>query len=742
MNAVNSQSFRNIVYNPQDGTITLYTKNTGYQMKIDKYGSLLHTWYGAKPSGRDLSYLIDYSNHSFSGNPADAAANRAYSFDTLPQEYPQEGTGDFRVTGLQIKWPNGSRGTDLRYYSHQIYQGKNTLPGLPSFRNANNVETLVVILKDKYSELYVELYYSVYPDSDLITRSSKVINRTEQLLSINNLSSATLDFIRGDYNLVHFAGRHNLERQITETPLKQGIFSITSSRGTSSHQHNPAAILKKPETTENQGEAYAIALVYSGGFYFDCEKDQIDQTRIVVGMDKQILNWPLNSGESLQSPEVALTYSCSGINGVSQNLHTAIKQNLLPPNSSLVKRPVLINNWEATYFDFTKEKLLELAGIAKELNLDLFVLDDGWFGKRNDDTAGLGDWTTNEQKLGGNLADLVREINKIGLDFGIWIEPEMVNEDSDLYRKHPEWAIQIPARKPNVSRGQLVLDFANPEVQDYLINCIDSILSQAPIKYIKWDMNRSICDWYSGTLRSAEQGKQAHLYVLGVYRVLDYLVTKYPKLLLEGCSGGGGRFDLGMLYYQPQIWTSDDTDAVERLKIQAGTASIYPVSTISAHVSAVPNHQNHRITPLFTRGLVAMQGAFGYELDLSKLNAEEKQTIKQQISFYKKHEALIRTGIYYRLTVPQMAAWEFAAADATQALLVSVYLELPTSAMSKTVLWKGLKKEARYQVTEYIASGKRVLGQFYGQDLMLAGTVLPQPACEHDAVCLLAEITN
>lgn len=741
MNLQKLASPKYINWDAQQKTLTLQTNASTYQIKIDEAGSLLHTWYGAKHSGNDYSYLIELANHSCSGNPSDMMHNRGYSFDTLPQELPQVGTGDFRVTALDIEWPDGSHGTDLRYYSHDIYQGKYKLEGLPSFEDRGaDCETLVIILKDRHSDLYVNLYYAVFPKCDLITRCSEVINKTGEQVRVHNIASGVLDLMRGEYQVLHFAGRHNHERQITETKLTQGIFSLHSGRGTSSHQQNPSLIIKTQQTQLNQGEAYALALVYSGGFDIDFELDQIGQTRVVAGLDKSHFCWNLKSCASLQSPELALTYSQRGTNGVSQNMHQAINNHLISAIWSKKSRPVLINNWEATYFDFTKDKLLEIAKTAKELGFDLFVLDDGWFGKRNNDEAGLGDWQPNVKKLGGSLGEFATEINQIGLDFGIWIEPEMINEDSDLYRSHPDWAIAIPNREPNRSRGQLVLDFSRKDVQDYLIKCIDAILQQATIKYVKWDMNRSICDWYSHTLDKDAQGEQAHRYVLGVYRVLDYLKKTYPSLLIEGCSGGGGRFDLGMLYYVPQFWTSDDTDAIERLSIQAGTAAIYPISSISAHASAVPNHQNHRITPLFTRGIVAMQGAFGYEMDLTKLTDAEKLEVKWQIAFYKQYEELIRNGRYYALAYGNGKAWQFVSENTDKSLLACVYTKLSTSAMNGVIHWCGLNNAYKYKITLYTCHKKQVvLGEFLGEDLMVGGLPLVQAWCEYDTLCFVAE---
>ena len=730
-----------IKVDPEARTISLEAKHSTYQLKIDANKSVLHTWYGAKSDGTDFSYLIDLTDHGFSGNPSDRRENRNYSFDTLPQEYPQLGTGDFRIKALDILWENGSRASDFRYFDHKIYQGKYALEKQPAFftNELKEAETLELILKDRHSELYLVLLYAVFPEYDLITRASKLINKTKETIYILKQASAALDFQRKDFDLIHFTGRHNMEREATVTSLDRGIFSISSTRGTSSHQHNPSAILKAKDTTETNGECYALALVYSGGFNMDFEVDQLGQTRAVLGLDAANFKWKLSEDQSFTSPEAIFSYSDQGLETLSHNLHTAINKNLIRSKCKDKRRPVLINNWEATYFDFNKDKLLEIAETAKELGFDLFVLDDGWFGNRDNDDKALGDWFENQDKLGGSLDELIAAINEIGLDFGLWFEPEAINEDSELYRKHPDWAISIPNREPNYSRDQLVLDFIREDVREYIKSRFKAIVEDSNIKYIKWDMNRSLSDLYSHALSADRQGEFSHRYVLAVYDVLEYLLSLKEDLFIEGCSGGGGRFDLGMLYYTPQIWTSDNSDAIARTKIQHGTSFIYPISSIAAHVSAVPNHQNQRLTPLKTRGLVAMQGAFGYELDLSKLSAAEKEEAKAQIKFYKEHWELFQKGNYYRTLNPQeeeyLTAFQYASKDQSKALLIAVYLDLESAAITNVLKFRGLEPEAEYRLSSF----GRDLGVFKGSALMNAGIQIDRAKQIYDSYYYLAE---
>ena len=709
-----------IVYSKADRTFTIQTKNTTYQMQVDPYGFLLHLYYGKKTDGSCMDYLLTYYDRGFSGNPFDAGDDRTYSMDALPQEYPSYGTGDYRSTALIIENADGSTACDLRYRSHHIFNGKYKIPGLPAvYADETESQTLEIVMEDAVTGVEVTLQYGVLPDYDVITRSEKIVYRGEGKIFIRKAQSACLDFVQGKYDLLTFYGRHAMERTMQREPVTHGSHVIGSVRGTSSHQYNPMMILADEHTTDQYGNCYAMSFVYSGNFKGETLKDQFGQTRALMGLQDEMFSYPLAEGETFYTPEVLLTFSGSGMNLLSQNLHRCIRQHICRGKYKESVRPVLVNSWEAAYFDFDGDTLYELAKEAKNAGIDMLVLDDGWFGKRDDDNSGLGDWFVNEKKLGGTLGDLIKKINDLGVKFGIWVEPEMISEDSDLYRKHPDWALTIPGRNPVHARNQLVLDFSRKEVVDHIFDQICKVLDQGNIEYVKWDMNRSLMDVFSrGT---EDQGRVMYDYVLGLYDFLERIVTRYPDLLIEGCSGGGGRFDAGMMYYTPQIWCSDNTDALDRLQIQYGTSFGYPVSAVGSHVSAVPNHQTGRITSLHTRGVVAMAGTFGYELNLGKLSEEEKQEIRLQVEEYRKFAPLIQTGLYYRLSDPareEYAAWAFVSEDQKEVLLNVVLQEIHGNMTVNYVKLQGLKCSAIYRDTE---TGK----SYNGAALMEAGIPMP-----------------
>ena len=709
-----------IVYSKSDRTFTIQTKNTTYQMQVDPYGFLLHLYYGKKTDGSCMDYLLTYYDRGFSGNPFDAGDDRTYSMDVLPQEYPSYGTGDYRSTALIIENADGSTACDLRYRSHHIFNGKYKIPGLPAvYADETESQTLEIVMEDAVTGVEVTLQYGVLPDYDVITRSEKIVYRGEGKIFIRKAQSACLDFVQGKYDLLTFYGRHAMERRLQREPVTHGSHVIGSVRGTSSHQYNPMMILADEHTTDQYGNCYAMSFVYSGNFKGETLKDQFGQTRALMGLQDEMFSYPLAEGEIFYTPEVLLTFSGSGMNLLSQNLHRCIRQHICRGKYKESIRPVLVNSWEAAYFDFDGDTLYELAKEAKNAGIDMLVLDDGWFGKRDDDNSGLGDWFVNEKKLGGTLGDLIKKINDLGVKFGIWVEPEMISEDSNLYREHPDWALTIPGRNPVHARNQLVLDFSRKEVVDHIFDQICKVLDQGNIEYVKWDMNRSLMDVFSrGT---EDQGRVMYDYVLGLYDFLERIVTRYPDLLIEGCSGGGGRFDAGMMYYTPQIWCSDNTDALDRLQIQYGTSFGYPVSAVGSHVSAVPNHQTGRITSLHTRGVVAMAGTFGYELNLGKLSEEEKQEIRLQVEEYRKFAPLIQTGLYYRLSDPareEYAAWAFVSEDQKEVLLNVVLQEIHGNMTVNYVKLQGLKCSAIYRDTE--------TGKIYnGAALMEAGIPMP-----------------
>lgn len=707
-----------IQYQQENQLFSLNTKHTTYQMKVDSKGFLLHLYYGGKISG-NMAYLLTYYDRGFSGNPADAGNDRTYSLDALPQEYPQAGAGDYRSSALVIRNADGSEYCDLRYVSHEIKRGKYGLKGLPAvYAPEAEAESLEILLEDSVSRVQVRLLYGVLAEEDIITRSAEIINLGDNPVCVEKAASACLDFVGGEYDLVSFYGRHAMERNFQRTRIAHGCQVIGSRRGTSSHQYNPAVIVADKSATEDAGSCYGMVFVYSGNFMCEAERDQYGQTRALMGLHSDLFHYPLEKGEKLVIPETILCYSAQGFGGLSRRYHRCIRKHLCRGKYSHQSRPVLINSWEAAYFDFNGETIYRLAREAAELGIDMVVMDDGWFGKRNDDDSGLGDWQVNEEKLGCTLGELIRRVNAVGIKFGIWIEPEMVSEDSDIYRSHPDWAIRIPGREPVRARNQLVLDFSRQEVRDHIFEQICHVLDQGKIEYVKWDMNRSLTDIYS---MEKAQGKVTYDYVLGVYEFLERLMQRYPDLLIEGCSGGGGRFDAGMLYYTPQIWCSDNTDAVDRLRIQYGTSFFYPACTVGAHVSAVPNHQTGRNVSLHTRGVVAMAGTFGYELDPETLSDEEKERIKGQIADYKKYEDLIREGDYYRLSNPfedACASWAFVSEDKERVLLSAVMQETHGNMTVSYVRLRGLAADAVYQDTE---TGV----EYDGSALMEAGIPMP-----------------
>lgn len=627
---------------------------------------------------------------------------------------------------------DGTRAADFRYVSWEIREGAHKIPGLPClFDEDETAETLVIFLEDAASSLKLELYYVVFADRDVIARSARITNGGKEAVRLEKMMSACLELPNGSWEAIHFHGRHAMERRLERLPLMHGTMEVGSRRGTSSHQHNPGVILCSPDATEEHGGCYGLSLIYSGSFSMEIEMDQMDSVRAVCGINPEFFEYRLEPGEAFDTPQLMMTYSGSGLGRMSANFHSIIRHNLCRGKYKFARRPVLINNWEATYFDFNEEKILSIARQASELGIEMLVLDDGWFGSRDSDNAGLGDWFVNTDKLKGGLTDLVTGINGLGMKFGIWIEPEMVNEDSRLYREHPDWALTIPGRKPCRSRNQLVLDMSRSEVRDYVFDSIAAVLKSANVEYVKWDMNRSICDVYSAVLPKERQGEVYHRYVLGIYDLMERFTSSFPNILFEGCSGGGGRFDPAILYYSPQIWCSDDTDGIERLEIQYGTSFFYPISAVGSHVSAIPNHQTGRRTPLATRGVVAMAGSFGYEMDLNLLTEDEKEAVKAQVEDYKKYYDLIHNGDYYRLTSPQgdsgFTAWQFVSGDKTRTLLNLVITHVRANAPDLWFKLRGLDPEKRYRLEEN--------GRIYsGSALMNAGISIPMIMGDYPAV--------
>lgn len=716
-----------ITFNETTRIFTLTTAHTTYQMQADAQGYLLHLYYGARTAG-EMDYLLNYGDRGFSGNPNSAGNDRTYSLDALPQEYPSLGTGDFRNYALNIENADGSQCCNPVYITHEIEAGKYTLKGLPFVRaEENEAETLKIILEDPVTKVELHLLYGVLEKEDIITRSVIIKNAGKAPVTVKKAQSACLDFLHGDYDLIKFHGRHAMERNMERMPVSHESIRIGSRRGTSSHQYNPGVILAGKNTNEDSGSCYGMLFVYSGNFLVEAEKDQYDQTRIQMGLTDELFAYPLEAGAEFTAPEVILSYTNKGLSRLSQQYHHCIMNHICQGKYVHANRPVLINSWEAAYFDFTGDTIVELAKEAKALGIDMVVMDDGWFGKRNDDNSSLGDWYVNEEKLGGTLTKLIERVNQEGVKFGIWIEPEMVSEDSDLYREHPDWAITIPGRKPVRSRNQLVLDFSRKEVRDEIFKRICAVLDQGNVEYIKWDMNRSLADIYAPNV--------TYDYVLGVYDFLEKLTNRYPDILIEGCSGGGGRFDAGMLYYTPQIWCSDNTDAINRTRIQYGTSFFYPVAAMGSHVSAVPNHQTGRVTSMHTRGVAAMSGTFGYELNPALLNAKEKAEIRAQLAQYREYQELIREGDYYRLSNPfqdNFAAWMVVSDDRSKALVSVIRLRAEANPPAAYVTLKGMEEDAFYR--------EKTTGKVYpGAALMEAGILLPAAVSEYEAYQIALE---
>ena len=722
-----------IRYIEETKQLILETNRTAYQIKIDELGYLQHLYYGPRLGQNDMSYSFRIYDHGFSGNPYDMRLNRAYSLDSMTQEYTSFGVGDYRITSIAASCSDGSRCAEFRYAQHEIRSGKYEIPGLPSvYDNGDTVDTLIVTLIDNAANIRIKLYYGVFEELDIITRTAEIINAGKEIVWLRKASSMCLELPFGKWDMIHFHGRHCMERQPERVKLFHGIHTLASGRGMSSHQHNPFVILCGREATEESGACYGMMLVYSGNHKTEIERDQFDGVRVVMGVNDDRFRWELESGASFYCPEVILSYA-DGLTNLSHNYHRVIRNNVVRGAYKLSHRPVLVNNWEATYFDINEEKVLAIAKKARELGIEMFVLDDGWFKNRSDDNAGLGDWIPDTEKLPNGLDGLIAKINAMGLQFGLWIEPEMVNEDSDLYRTHPDWALTAPNRAPMMSRNQLALDLSREEVHEYLFNTISGLLKKYNITYIKWDFNRSLSDVYSHSTPSPRQGEVAHRYYLSLYRLYQRLTEQFPHVLFEGCAGGGGRFDAGMLAYSPQIWCSDNTDPVARLKIQYGTSFGYPSSTVGAHVSASPNHQTGRDTPLNTRGVVAMSGTFGYELDLTKLTDEESQEIKEQIRRYKELEPIIHNGKLYRLSnlsdSKHYVAWQYVSEDRSRSVLNIVVTNPLANSAPVHVRLKGLDADAVYSVN----------GEFecLGSALMKGGYTFPRimgnyPALQFD----------
>ncbi len=701
-----------IIYNEQEKTFQLNGRSSSYIMGVayDRY--LAHLYYGKKVNMVHPSRRLVSRELGFSPSLIEFFYNRSVSLDTLPQEFPSFGYTDFRIPAIIIEQENGSRITDFRYKRFEICDTKPQITGMPSLKGEKGeTQTLIIHLEDEVTNVEVLLYYNVYDNRDVITRHVKVINHGTQTLKINKVVSCSFDMHDKNFNFLQLHGTHCKERHIEVTPLRHGITKIESRRGSSSHMLNPFFALLRNDTTEDNGEVYGINFVYSGNYEGAVEVDQRETARVQMGLGSFDFCWTLRPNEEFETPEVVMVYSSNGLNGMSQTFHNLY-------NERLIKRhyhhPIVVNNWEATYFGFNEEKLNGLLKAAKGLGIETFVLDDGWFGKRNNDECSLGDWKVNLEKLPGGLQKVAQMAKENGMKFGLWFEPEMISIDSDLYRAHPEYAIRVDNREHAVSRCQLVLDLSKAEVCDYVVESISALVDSIPISYIKWDFNRNITETQSKDL--------CHKYVLGLYSILDRLTTKYPDLLIEGCSGGGGRVDPGVLYYTPQIWTSDDSDAIERLFIQYGTSIVYPPTTMVGHVSVVPNHQTGRVTPFFTRGIVAMSANFGYELNPQVLTKQERELVKQQTKTYQRIRKCLYNSDFYRIRSPfggNDSAWSFVSKNKKKVFVMYVRILNGATNEFDWLKLKGLQADKLYQEV----NTKEI---YTGEELMNVGILLPR----------------
>lgn len=734
-----------ILFDEHQRIFKLDTPNSSYIIGIvDQEGFIGHAYYGKWLNTSDVGYLLRTEEAPFVPSVNDR--DRVSFLDCFPMEYPAAGLGDFREHCIEVRTESGNVGLQLHYVNHKIYAGKPKLEKLPAtFGEAGDSTTLEIVCEDTILKLQVTLVYTVFEQLDVITRSVRVKNENRTPIYLTKVLSACLDIDNQEFEMISLHGSWARERHIQRRKIGYGKQSVSSMRGESSHQEHPFMALAAGHATQDAGEVYGFHFVYSGNFIAQAELNQFDMVRAVMGIHPHDFAWKLAEDEEFTAPEVVMVYSAEGIGQMSRTLHDLYRNHLIRGAYRDKKRPILINNWEATYFDFDTDKLLAIAREAAKNGIEMLVMDDGWFGNRSSDNMALGDWFVNEDKIKGGLKYLVDEVNRIEvksasasktqsaddgksyMQFGIWMEPEMISPDSDLYRAHPDWAIQIPNRTPSLCRNQYVLDLSRQEIVDYVYKMIYDILSSANISYVKWDMNRQLADLGSAGLPADRQGELYHRYMLGVYELQERMMTDFPDLLLENCSGGGARFDPGMLYYSPQIWCSDDTDAIERLMIQEGTAMLYPLSAMGAHVSDCPNHTVGRTTPFTTRGYVALAGTFGYELDITKIPEEDRQLIRPQTEMYHRYNDLVRTGDYYRLASYAenhfYDCWQVVSKNKAESLVTFVQVLGRPNVHSRRICFCGLEADSTYGLT-FERTGEEPVTDMHtytGDALMKAG---------------------
>jgi alpha-galactosidase len=709
-----------IRYNEKNETFRLDANNTSYIIAVvDDEKFLGHVYYGNKIIDEEVNYLMRLEETPFV--PGTNNRDRGNFLDSFPMEYPTFGLGDHRESCLQVQTQSGMSACGISYVSHKIYAGKPRLEGLPAtFGNSDDCTTLEITCMDLHLNLEVVLVYTTFEKLDVITRSVRVKNLNTESIILKKVLSAGVDFDSIDMDIITLNGSWARERYVCRRAVTFGKQNISSTRGEPGHQNNPFIAVMDKTATEDNGEVFGFNFVYSGNFLAQAEGCQFDTTRVVIGINPCDFSWRLMPEEEFTAPEVVMVHSDKGLGKMSRTFHDLYRNHLIRGIYKDKKRPVLINNWEATYFDFDSQKLIDIAKEASKLGIEMLVMDDGWFGRRNDDNSSLGDWNVNEDKIKGGLKYLVDEVNKLGMKFGIWFEPEMISPDSDLYREHPDWCIHIEGRTGTLIRNQHVIDFSRKEIRDYIYGKMKAILSSANIEYIKWDMNRPLTNVGNAVLEPECQRELWHRYVLGIYEVMDRLTKDFPHVLLENCSGGGARFDAGMLYFSPQIWCSDDTDAIERLKVQYGTSIVYPVSAMGAHVSDCPNHIVGRTTPFETRGYVALSGTFGYELDVTKIPQQDRDMIPGQIELYHKYNDLIRSGDLYRISNifehPDYSCVEYVSKDMSEALVTFVQILDRPNYHSRRICLKGLDENALYQDEE--------TGSVYSGGALMHGGVL------------------
>lgn len=704
-----------ITFDEKNKVFHLHNDQISYLISIEDGGTLSHLYFGKSIKAYHGELRYPRLDRGFSGN-LPGSLDRTFSKDSLPQEYSSAGEMDFRTPAMIVRQPDGSNAVFLTYENYQIVPGKPELKGLPHAwaKNKDEAETLIITLKDKFSELRFDLLYTIYRDRSVIVRSTKVRNAGKETVKIEKVASMQMDFVDRDFDMITLPGAHAHERRVERNKVNQGIHVYSSIRGTSSHQMNPFVALVDQDTNEFAGDAYGFAFVYSGNHKFEVEKDPYAQTRIVVGINDYNFSWMLNAQESFQTPEVLMVYSDQGLNKMSQAFHSIIHDRIMRSKYKDQVRPIVVNNWEATYFDFDEDKLKPIVDKAKELGIEMFVLDDGWFGHRDDDNSSLGDWQVFEKKFPHGLDHFANYVHQQGLKFGLWFEPEMISIDSNLYQKHPDYLMHVPGRTPSPARNQYLLDLGRAEVRNNIFDQMKAILDSGKIDYIKWDMNRHLSDIYQADLPADRQGEVYHRYVLGLYDLLKKIVDRYPDLLIEGCSGGGGRFDAGMAYYNPQIWASDDSDAIDRLSIQYGTSLVYPQSMMTSHVSVSPNEQNGRITPFKTRGIVAMWGDLGYELDLTKLSEADQNAVAKQVAEYKKIRKITQYGTFYRLKDAQTSnqcVWETVSPDKNEFVLSTVKVMASAQPYFTKTKLMGLDPNKHYedQTTHQVYGGDELM---------------------------------